>query len=482
MPSVLIVGGGIAGLAAAYRLSTERPDLDVEVLESAPRAGGKLLRQEVGGLLVDVGAEAMLARRPEGLRLVDQLRLGGSLIHPKASGALVRSYGGNHPLPARTLVGVPADPAAVRASGVLSASAMARLEQESTAPPMAPLQGDVSVGDLVAERLGGEVVDRLVDPLLGGVYAGRARDLSLQAAIPALAGRLARQGGSLIAAAADLVAAAEAPAARSSTAGPPGGDPVFASLGGGLAGLAETLADRVTVRTGVTVREIRRVGMRFDVLVGSVPQTRVLTADAVIVATPAARAARLLGEIVPSAVADLADIDTASMAIVTLAFDVAREPLALPQGTGMLIPSVEGLQTKAFTFTSQKWPGVGDQQRVAVLRGSLGRAGDTAGLQREDGELVDIVRRELAAATGVQSAPIDVHVQRWGGALPQYRVGHPARVERIKRAVAEVAGLDVCGASYDGVGVPACIGSGSAAADRIAGYLSEAAQWGNGGR
>ncbi|MDQ2958557.1 MAG: protoporphyrinogen oxidase, partial [Actinomycetota bacterium] len=246
--------------------------------------------------------------------------------------------------------------------------------------------------------------------------------------------------------------------------------------------LVETLAERAdfTVRTSAAVRAIRRTaispnGGGFSITLGPVPAAEELFADAVVLATPAAKSATLLAGVAPVAAAELAGIDTASMAIVTLAF-TGLPVGSLPAGSGILIPNVEGLDCKAMTFSSQKWPGVGAESGVLLLRASLGRAGEEWVLQREDAELVEKVRAELAAITGLRAEPVDWHVQRWGGALPQYAVGHLQRVARIRAAVAEVPGLAVCGASYDGVGIPACIASAHTAADRVLSALAGPAQ------
>lgn len=462
-----MVGGGIAGLSAARRLADARPDAEVVLLEAADRVGGKLRRVQVAGAWVDVGAEAMLARRPEGLATVDLLGLDADLIYPLTTSALVRNRGVNRPLPARTLMGVPTDLDAVRAAEVLDAGTLARIAAEPAGGPYPALAEDVSVGALVAQRFGSEVVDRLVDPLLGGVYAGRAEEISIQAAVPALARRLMSEGGSLLEAAAANVAAG--------TRDVPGA-PVFASIGGGLARLTEKLAEGTfQVRTSTTVRQIRRREAGFVLSLGAVAATEELVADAVLLATPAGKSARLLGEVAPAAAAELAGIETASIAIVTLAFTGPAAD-SLPAGSGILIPNIEGLSCKAMTFSSQKWPGVGADSGVRLLRASLGRAGEEWVLQREDAELVAVVRAELAQVTGLTAEPVDSHVQRWGGGLPQYAVGHVQRVARIRAAVAEVPGLAVCGASYDGVGIPACIASAHIAADRVLARLPRPAQ------
>jgi oxygen-dependent protoporphyrinogen oxidase len=467
-PKVVVVGAGIAGLSAAHRVASLRPDAEVIVLEAADRVGGKLHRVQVGGAWVDVGAEAMLARRPEGVDAVKRAGLAEDLIQPLTTAALLHSRGSNHPLPARTLIGIPADVDAVRQSGVLSTKTIERIANEPLAPGLARLTDDVSVGHLVEERFGTEVVDRLVDPLLGGVYAGHARDISLQAAVGGLADQLSERGGSLLEATASVVAAGgrDEPAM-----------PVFTSLAGGLGRLPVTMAanDAVCVRTSTTVHGIRRAVVGFVLAMGSVAGASETATDAVIVAVPASKGARLLSDLAPAAAMELAAIETASMVIVTLAFDLSAR-ISFPAGSGILVPAIEGLAVKAMTFSSQKWPGVGTDGNVLLMRASLGRAGEEWALQRDDAELVSVVRRELATITGLEQTPIDSHVQRWGGALPQYAVGHVARVARVRAAVAEVPGVAVCGASFDGVGIPACIASAHIAADRIAAGLRRSAQ------
>jgi oxygen-dependent protoporphyrinogen oxidase len=448
---VVIIGAGISGLAAAWELAERDPLAQITVLEAAGSAGGKLRRAEVAGVQVDVGAEALLARRPEGVDLIRAVGLAEDVITPLTLSAQLRAGGANHPLPARTMMGIPGDLAALRASNVLSAPALARVDAEPDAPPMPPLADDVAVGAIVRERLGDEVLERLVDPLLGGVYAGRADALSLTATVPALAAVLRRDGGSLVR------AAGLSTAVPTGTTGPasPSAGSVFVSLAGGLARLAETLAasGRFTVRTGVTVRSIRRTPTGFALDCGPVPESAELSADAVIVATPAAKAALLVRELAPGAAAELAAIDTASMAIITLAFNGVQPP----PGSGLLVGTAERFAVKALTVSSQKWPGA--PAGLTLLRASIGRAGEVHDLQHGDDELIALARRDLAALTGISAAPVDSLVTRWGGGLPQYALGHSERVARLRAAIATVPGLAVCGASYEGLGLPACIAS-----------------------
>jgi oxygen-dependent protoporphyrinogen oxidase len=451
---VAVVGGGIAGLAAAWRLRELLPEADIVVLEASPAVGGKLRVEHVAGIPVDVGAEAMLARRPEAVELARAAGLGQDLIVPLTTAAAVRAGGANHPLPARTMLGIPSDVSALRESGVLSQGALQRVAAEPELPPLPPVVEDVAVGAIVRARLGNEVTDRLVEPLLGGVYAGRADHLSLRATMPALSARLG-EGGS-------LVEAARAVTDVGSRA--PSDEPVFAAIAGGVGRLPQALAGsgRFAVRASTTVREIIGTDGAFHLICGALPAPEVVEAEAVVVATPPSKAAQLLRGVAPAAAADLREVETANLAIVTFAFDA----IGLPQGSGLLVGIGEGFAVKAVTLSSQKWPM--STGGLVLLRASVGRAGDHRALQRDDAGLIALVRHELRALVGVAEEPVDALVTRWGGGLPQYAVGHVERVQRIRAAVARVPGLAVCGAAYDGVGIPACIASAYAAAAMVA--------------
>ncbi len=432
----VVVGAGIAGLTAARDLAAT--GREVSVVEGSSRVGGKLLVGEVAGVGVDLGAEAMLARRPEGIELAQALGL--DVVHPATSSSSVWTRGALRPLP-RSVMGVPADLDQVAASGVLSDAGVDRLRHETSGQPVAEGE-DVSVGELVATRLGDEVVDRLVEPLLGGVYAGHARNLSARATMPQL---VAWSSGGLVEGAAATVLAAT-------------GAPVFAGIAGGLGRLAMALADGLDVRTGAPVRELRRTPTGFALVVGPTTAPEEVVADEVVLATPGAPTARLLAEVAPSASVELAGLEYASMAIVTLAFRAEEIP-DLP-GSGFLVPPVDGRTIKASTFSFAKWDWVRESGHgLVLLRTSVGRHREESVLQVPDEDLVTASLTDLRAATGLAARPVDSHVQRWGGGLPQYAVGHLDRVARIRADVALVPGLAVCGAAYDGVGIPAVIAS-----------------------
>jgi oxygen-dependent protoporphyrinogen oxidase len=446
----VVVGGGIAGLTAAYELG--RDGWSVTVLEASDRVGGKLDAADVDGVALDSGVESLLARRPEAVGLIAELGLDAEVVHPTPAQPRLWLDGSVVPLP-RTQLGVPVDVDLL--AEVLSPAALARAAAEPTRPAP-PLTADVAIGRYVADRFGAEVTDRLLEPLLGGVYAGRSRELSFAAVHPALWAR-ARTGGSLLGHAQALAAAVPA------TSGP-----VFAGLRGGVhrlvAALVAALAPLdVVVRTGSTVRTLRRATHGTFLVDG-------VAFDAVVVAAPAGPAARLLADLVP-ATAALAEIPYASTAVVTLV--LADADLT---GSGLLVPPGQLPTVKALTYSSTKWPWVAEAAATrwgsgtAVVRASLGRHGEAATLQVDDATLVRRTLDELRVLPGWATARLQTaDVRRWGGALPQYLVGHVERIATVERAVAEVPGLALAGAALHGVGVPACVGSGRAAAASLRG-------------
>jgi protoporphyrinogen/coproporphyrinogen III oxidase len=460
---VAIIGAGISGLAAAFFLRAE--PVRVVVLEGSPQLGGKLSVAEVAGTGVDVGAEALLARRPEGTDLVQAAGLGDELVSPGTTAARIWSRGTMHPLPARQFMGVPADTGELGRTGLLSAEGLARASRETQLPPT-HRDGDVSVAGYVGARFGPETVDRLVDPLLGGVYAGRSEELSFEATLPGLA-QASRTHASLAGAAASLLPAPPSPPQSA----PPARPAVFTTLHRGLGTLPPVLAaaSGAEVRTSAMVRELARGPRGWRLTIGSAHAPQYLDADAVILALPGRPASRLLGGVpgAAGAATALGEISYASMAIITLAYQDAAFP-QLPESSGYLVPAVDGRPVKAVTFSSVKWPHLrGRAGGLVFVRCSVGRIGEEAILQREDQELSALAAADLAAATGVRGAPADAAVTRWGGALPQYAVGHLDRVARIQASLAAQPGLAACGAAYAGVGIPACVGTSRAAVDQV---------------
>jgi oxygen-dependent protoporphyrinogen oxidase len=476
---VVIVGGGIAGLAAAFFLRDEA--VRVTLLEGSPRLGGKLSASEIAGVPVDEGAEALLVTRPEGTGLIAEAGLAADRVAPGPTSSAIWTLGALRPLPRRQFMGVPSDLAELARSGVLTEGGLARASRDLELPPTGR-DGDVPVAGYVGARFGAEVVDRLVDPLLGGVYAGRSAELSFEATMPALAAA-SRQYRSLAEAAGSLL-----PALPPTPPPAPARPAVFTTLAGGLGVLPAFLAKAsgAEIRTAAMARELAAqpgLGPRWRLMVGSAAAAEQVEADAVILAVPARPAGRLLAGLpgAAAAVTEFAEISYASMAIVTLAYPRSAFPgpgLTALGWSGYLVPAVDGRAVKAVTFSTVKWPHLASAapgaEPLEIVRCSVGRVGEEALLQRDDGELAALAAAELAEATGVRGAAVASRVTRWGGALPQYTVGHLDRVARIRAAVASQPGLAVCGAAYDGVGVPACVATARAAASQVLAFLGSA--------
>jgi protoporphyrinogen/coproporphyrinogen III oxidase len=453
MTHIAVVGGGITGLAAARRLIDA--GMSVTVLEASPRWGGKLAPLWLDGVRLDAGAESLLARRPEGLALLDDLGLADGVVHPTAATPALLVGGELRRMP-RSVLGVPASLDELQ--GLLSADGYLRAAAE---PGLAApgLVDDVAIGGVVDDRFGPEVTDRLLEPLLGGVYAGHSRKLSFSAIAPELYARY-REGGSLLHHAAALVR-------------PDDRRPVFAGLAGGVSGLVEVLVADLEHR-GVdlvpqtTVRALERDHDRFRLTCGPAPAPGTIMADAVLLAAPAGATGRLLAGLASTG-RDLAEVPYASVAIVT----VIVRGLA-DRGSGVLVPPGELPTVKAITYSGTKWVWVAERAAqvwgsgVEVVRLSVGRHGDASVLQVDDATLLRRTFTEAGRIPGWARAElITGAVSRWGGGLPQYRVGHHSLVSRVRQSLQAVPGLAVAGAAYDGVGIAACVGSAAAAVGKI---------------
>jgi oxygen-dependent protoporphyrinogen oxidase len=444
------------------------------VLEASGRVGGKVAVSDVAGVPVDEGAESVLARGGAFAELARTVGLGEALVAPATTTAQVSHGGQLHPLPARQVMGVPSALAALARTGLLSPVELARVLADVVLPA-APLREDVAVGRYVRARMGSALVDRLVEPLLGGVYAGHADRLSLQATIPRLYEAL-HTTGSLLAAAARVAPAPTPPAPGPPTV-PRRREPAFLAVSGGVGRLPGALAAAATAR-GVDVRlqapvtALHRTGAGWTLVVGGPDGEQTVPADAVVLAVPAGPAAHLLGPTVPAAAGLVAGIDYASMVVVTAAFPAAALP-QLPRGSGILVPPSEGRTVKAVTVSSAKWGWyAGAAPGLVLVRLSLGRHGEHGVLDRDDAELTRVGLADLAALTAVRGEPLDVRVTRWVDGLPQYDVGHLHRVARVREQLHAHPGLEVAGAPYDGGGVPAVIASGQRAAGAVLSFLA----------
>jgi oxygen-dependent protoporphyrinogen oxidase len=457
---VAVIGGGIAGLAAAVRLrDLTPPETEIIVYEQGGALGGKLRTGELGGLPVERGAESFLTSAPDGgesaaVALAKRVGLGDDLVHPAAVPAALSIGGRLTPIPGGTLIGVPGD--LTRLGGV--AVPDAGRDEDDGHPLLAP-GADVAVGELVRARYGQEILDRLVDPLLGGVYAGRADRLSLEVTMPQLA-ETARVAHTL----------GEAVLAAQALRRPVAGRPVFSAVAGGLTRLvaAAATASGARISLGRPVRELTRTRHGWRLRLGPAsnppgPGEAHDDVDAVVLAVPARPAARLLAGIVPEAAAAIGGLDYASVALVGMALPPGTP---LPVLSGFLVPPSEGTLVKAATFVTRKWPHLAGDGGPVIVRASLGRHGDEQRLQHDDSVLLDLARRELADLIGERlPAPAAAWVQRWGGGLPQYAPGHRDRVATARAALPP--GLALAGAALDGVGIPACVAGGERAAEDV---------------
>lgn len=468
-PTFAVVGGGISGLAAAWELSVSSPQASrIVVLEASGRVGGNLRSAQVGGRRVDVGPDAFLARRPEAVKLCEELGISGDLVSPGTGSASVWSRGRLRRIPDGLVLGVPTRLGPLVSSGVVSPFGVARASLDLLVPTRVRPQStkteapvavatDRSVGDIVGRRLGAEVRDRLTGPLVGGINAGRVETLSARAVFPNLL-EMSRAGGS-------LMRRLRSKAPPVSGRGTP--VPVFLAPRAGVATLATTLAEAlgergVEITTDARVDGVERLSeASWDVTTRS----ERLKADGVVLAVPARVAGSLLRQVDAELAGALSGITTASVVLVTFAFDSAGVHARL-DGSGFLVPERDGGIVTAGTFFSSKWPHAA-REGETLVRASAGRAGDDRAIALSDDELVEAVMGELSGIVGDLGQPRSAVVARYADAFPQYLVGHADRVEAMEASASALGSIALAGASYRGVGIPACIGTGRSAALRV---------------
>lgn len=452
---VVVVGGGITGLATAHALLTGPDAPRVTVLEADNRVGGKIRTSPFAGLpAVDEAADAYLTRVPSAVELARAVGLGEHVTHP-ATGAAAVWHDGLHPIPEGLVLGVPTGLAALARSDLLSWRGKARAAVE---PLLARTDPGDSIGAWIRARFGDEVHERLVDPLVGSIYAADTDRFSL-AAMPQLA---ALSGGRSL-----LLTARRA---RRST--PATGGPVFEAPRAGMGALVEALADTVqslggVVRTSATVAALERArqGYRIGVTPGD-DQMSEVSADAVVLTSPARPTAGLLAELSPDVAGVLGRMEHAGVVMVALAVPHDSWPGGLGY-SGYLVPKPDQGAVTAVSFASNKWAHWRPEDGAMVLRVSLGRDGLVVD-DWDDERLVDQAVAEVGRHLGTDLAPSTVRLTRWPGAFPQYRPGHFGRLEAVERVLAtEAPGVLLAGASYRGIGIPACVQQ----AQRAAGLL-----------
>jgi oxygen-dependent protoporphyrinogen oxidase len=433
---VVVVGAGITGLATARFLS--QAGVAVTVVEAGDHPGGKIQTRELAGVPVEAGPDTFLARVPWAVDLCRELGLGEELVAPATGKAWLWIGDRLRPLPERHVLGVPTALRPLLRSGVLTAAGVARASLDLVLPRTRP-GPDPSVEAVVGRRMGRQVVERLVDPLVGGINAGRADVLSLAATARPIAEGAARSRSLVL-------------GLRRATPGP--GGPVFLGVAGGMHRLVDRLVEDIDdLRPGTAVTSIT---LGKDGYLLGCAEADDIGADAVVLTVPSFAAAEMVSALSPVAAGHLAAIRHASVVTATLAYRPAAVTRAL-EGAGMLVPRVEGRLITACTWSTTKWPALASSGLV-LLRASAGRDGDDRAMALDDDEIVRRVHGELTEALGLSEEPVDSLVTRWSRGFPQYEVGHGARVDAIEAAlVSDAPGVLVAGAAYRGLGIAACI-------------------------
>ena len=464
MKRIAIVGGGISGLAAAFALEERRragEKLEFVVFESGPRFGGVLVTEQVDGCLIEAGPDSFLTEKPWAADLCRRIGIADQLIgsNDSARKTYILVRGKLVPLPDGLMFMVPTKLAPALLSPIFSAATKLRVAREWWYPPHRS-NGDESVAALVERHYGAEMVDRLADPLLSGVYGGEASQLSARAVLPRLVEMESKHGslgrGML--------------AARKNTNHSPSGPPIFTSLKGGMQQLSEALVAKLSagsLRADSPVQAVQRQDRGWIVSAGYASDRF----DAVIVATPATAAAPLLEIASADLAAELRAIPYSSSVTVTLGFDKDKDKnkdvrVVLPPGFGFLVPRSEGKRMLAATFVHNKFPHRAPEDR-ALIRCFLGGSRDEQVLQLTDEAILGIVRDELREIVGLKAEPLFTRIYRWRGAMAQYTIGHLDRLERIESLLKPLPGLALAGNGYRGIGVPDCVRLGEEAVQQV---------------
>ena len=539
--TVAIVGGGITGLATAWALlqaSQDHPSTDssfsatpgtneiapgklkVIILEADRFVGGKLKSLQIGGQKVDAGPDSFLATRPEGVELCRQVGLSEDLLPPTASKAYIWTRGALRPIPPGLFLGLPSHLGPLARSGILDPITLLRASLDLVLPrswgtpcswgtsrglasmesPLLVSQQteqssnlekesfDRSIGEIVSSRLGKGVANNLVEPLVGGIHAGRIANMSSAAILPQLL-RVASENRSLILGSRSLskgrtsrksldfkgiavkILQADRGKRLQSTNQQSPKQPMFYGLIDTLESLGQRLALELTssgyeLRTSTPVLAIEQ---HQDGWWLRCPHDSI-HADAVVLTTPAWVTGDLLKQLAPNAADILQNIKYSSISLVTFDLGEQRLPSRLDNSSGFLVPSSPKNILTACSFLSNKWKHLSSNSHT-LIRASAGRFGDDRCMQLDEGELINTLAKEISEAIHLPIDPQDAVVTRWPNAFPQYEVGHLERVRQVNEEVEQLGGLAVAGAAFGGVGIPACIAQGRRAADRILNQL-----------
>ena len=456
MKKVVVVGGGISGLAAAYQLHIK--GFDVTVVEASSSIGGKISSVKIDGISIDTGPDAFLVREPEMKELCSSLGIADELVAPVSRSAKIWVDGRMHALPKSQFLGVPLDLDELSSLGLISPEGIAVAQNDFSAEAEAS-DDEETVGSLIRRRLGDEVMDKLVGPLLGGINAGDPDKISLSSGVPYLASA-ASLDVSLIRSIQKFV--------RMSDRDPKA--PVFLTHPEGLGKVVETLEIELEGKIVVNefVDSVLAEGEKW-VVVG---QKRNYEADSVILTTPSYVSASIVKTTNNTLAELLGSIRYASMAFVVFAFP--SKDICPFDGSGFLVAKSEGLLMTACSWSSSKWEHLGNRD-LTFVRVSAGRFDDDRVLDLDDDELISTLLEELSLTVDVQAMPVESKVIRWPRSFPQYELGHSKRVDEIQRLLRdETPGIFVSGAAFNGLGLSACIRDGTASAQRVEDYLGTA--------
>jgi protoporphyrinogen/coproporphyrinogen III oxidase len=466
MKRIVVIGGGIAGLASAFyahkNASQDGLTAQLTVLERDSHWGGKILTERVDGFVIEGGPDTFLATKPWGVALCRELGLESRLqgTNPEQRNTYVLHQGRLHPLPDGLAMMVPTKFRPMAKTSLLSWPQKARMGLDFILPP-APLNGDESLGAFVSRRLGRAAYERMIEPLMSGIYAGDGDRLSLQATFPYLRDLELKYGG--------LVRGALA--ARQQTAKSPrennGSRSAFLTPASGLAEIVEALVERLRdagarLRSNTTVKTLAYEGQTFRLQLAN---GEILSADGVIIAAPAYAAGDLLAGLDAHLADVLHEIEYVTTATISLAYRLSDLPRPL-DGYGYIIPRREGRKALACTWTSTKFPHRAPEG-WALVRVFAGRAGQENEIAWDESGLLAMAKDELRQTLGIQAEPALARVFRWERAMPQYNLGHPQRLAQIEGTLQKWPGLALAGNGYRGIGIPDCIRSGELAAQKI---------------
>lgn len=452
---VVIIGGGIGGLATAYEL--HRQHVPFVLLESGSRLGGVILSEQIDGYTVDGGPDALLIQKPEGIKLCEELGLGGLLTPTKLPRlAFIQRDGRLHPLPAGSVLGIPTAWGPFVKTHLFSWPGKVRMGAELLVPRRRDTS-DESIGSFMTRRFGAEATTYLAEPLLAGIHAGDVDRLSVRALFPRFVEDEAKYGSLLR-------------AFRRQSTRKPSPDGAFKSLPGGLSDLVRALiatlpAESIRLRTPVS--RIAKDGETFRIETAADDR---VDARAVVVATPAFAAATILRELSPALAQLCGEIPYSSAATVAVAFrrDAVSHPL---NGSGFVVPKVERTGIMAASWLSSKWPNRAPDGRV-LMRAFVGGARDPRALEKSDAELVSTAMTALRPLLGIVGEPLLRRVYRWDRGNAQHEVGHLERLARIETALSTIPGLHLTGSGYRGVGIPDCVADGRATARKVCAWLA----------